>query len=234
LPETAAFGGFGAISRILLWLLNGLHLVTRNYGWAIIGLSLLVSLVLYPLTVQQLTSMKKMQALQPHLARLQEQHAKNPKKLNQEMMGLYKKHQVNPLGGCLPLLLQMPILFALYPLLMQAVDLRGAPFLWIRDLASPDRAWTLPWALPIMGKDVNILPILMLASMLVQQKVAALGITPSAKSQAQQRMMSVVFVIMWFVMFYPLPAGLVLYWLVNTLMMLLAYVWIHRRVPAAT
>ncbi|MBI4354904.1 MAG: membrane protein insertase YidC [Candidatus Omnitrophica bacterium] len=229
LPETVTFGGVGAISRVLLWLLNGLQRVTHNYGLAIIGLSLLVSLLLYPLTAQQLVSMKKMQTLQPHLTRLQQQHAKNPQKLNQEMVALYKKHQVNPLGGCLPLLLQMPILFALYPLLMQSVDLRGAPFLWIRDLASPDRAWTLPWALPFIGKDFNILPLLMLVAMLIQQKVASMGTSPTKEMLAQQRMMSVVFVVMWFFMFYPLPAGLVLYWLINTLMMLAAYLWLYRR-----
>ena len=121
--------------------------------------------------------MQQMKNLQPHMQKLKELHKDNPQKLNKEMMGLYKQYNVNPFGGCLPMLLQIPIFIALYQGLIRSVELKGARFLWIKDLSRPD-ALSLPFSLPVLGNSINILPILMVVMMFLQQKVSQ-GSTPA-------------------------------------------------------
>ena len=162
--------------------------------------------------------MREMQAIQPKVEELRKQYKDNPQKLNKEIMELYKLHKVNPLGGCLPLLLQMPIFFALYQALMRSIHLRGAPFLWIKDLSSPDRLFVLPTALPFIGSEVNLLPVLMTIGMFIQQK-ATMATTSSANME-QQKMMMVIFPILFCFIFYHMPSGLVLYWFINSTFML--------------
>ncbi len=212
------YGAFNFISRLLLQLLAFLYQRVHNWGWAIILLSLIVYILLYPLTLKQMHSMKEMNALKPHMEELRKLYKDNPQKLNKEVMELYRQHKVNPLGGCLPLILQIPIFFALYQALMRSVALKGAKFLWIKDLSEPDRLFLLPTSLPIVGNELNILPIIMAILMLMQQKfsMAATG----GGSAEQEKIMMVVFPLMFGFIFYRMPAGLVLYWLINSTLML--------------
>ena len=131
--------------------------------------------------------MRKMQEIQPKMENLRSEHKDNHQKLNKEMMELYKKHKVNPMGGCLPMLLQMPIFIALYQTLMRSVELKGASFLWIKDLSMPDKAFTLPHALPLLGNAINVLPILMIGAMMLQQK---LSMAKTGAQTDQQKMMA--------------------------------------------
>jgi len=216
------YGTFDFISQLLLQLLEFIFRIFHNWGWTIVVFSLVIYLLLYPLTLKQMRSMKEMQILQPKIEALRVTYKDNPQKLNKEIMELYREHKVNPLGGCLPLLLQMPIFFALYQVLMRSVALRGANFLWIKDLSEPDRLFMLPFSLPILGNEFNILPILMTIGMFVQQKFTMAKATGEAAQQ--QKIMLIVMPLMFGVIFYRMPAGLVLYWFINSTLMLLTQI----------
>lgn len=217
LKAAISYGFFGGISEVLLAGLALFQRIFRNWGVAIILLSALVNLILFPLSRKSYESMKKMQEIQPHMEKLRNEHKDNPHKLNKEMMELYKKYNVNPMGGCLPLFLQIPVFISLYQALMRSLDLRGAGFLWIRDLSMPD-AVRLPFSMPALGNSINILPILMAGAMVFQQKIAAQkGSAASAQAKQQQQMMVLMPVLFLFIM-YNFPSGLVLYWLTNTLL----------------
>ncbi len=213
------YGTFDFIAQLLLQLLGFFYILVHNWGWAIIILSIVVYFTLFPLTLKQMRSMKEMQLLQPKIEVLRKELKDNPQKLNKEIMELYKEHKVNPLSGCLPLLLQMPIFFALYQALIRSVALRGAKFLWIKDLSAPDQLFVLKNTIPFLGNQVNILPILMAVGMFVQQKISMAKATTSEAAQ-QQKIMSIVMPIMFGVIFYQMPSGLVLYWFVNSALML--------------
>ncbi|MBU0547630.1 MAG: membrane protein insertase YidC [Candidatus Omnitrophica bacterium] len=221
------YGTFDFIAQLLLQLLGFFYSLVHNWGWAIIILSLAVYLLLFPLSLKQMRSMKEMQALQPKIEALRKELKDNPQRLNKEIMELYKEHKVNPLGGCLPLLLQMPIFFALYQALIRSVALRGAHFLWIKDLSSPDQLFTFKNSIPILGNQVNILPILMAIGMFVQQKISTIKTTGDAAQQ--QKMMSIIMPVMFGVIFYHMPSGLVLYWFVNSTLMLLYQVRMNKQ-----
>jgi len=212
------YGTFGFISQLLLQLLEILHRLVRNWGFAIVILSIMIYFLLYPLTLKQMRAMKEMQSLQPRIEELRKIYKDNPQKLNKEIMELYRVHKVNPLGGCLPLVLQIPIFFALYQALMRSVALKGARFLWIKDLSRPDSLFILPVSLPMLGNEINLLPILMSIGMFVQQKLSMK--TTSSASSEQQKLMLIIFPLMFGFIFYRMPSGLVLYWLVNSLLML--------------
>jgi len=213
------YGVFDFIAQLLLQLLGFFYSLVHNWGLAIIILSIAVYFLLFPLSLKQMRSMKEMQALQPKIEALRKELKDNPQRLNKEIMELYKEHKVNPLGGCLPLLLQMPIFFALYQALIRSVALRGAHFLWIKDLSSPDQIFTFKNSIPLLGNQVNILPILMAIGMFVQQKISMVKATGEAAQQ--QKMMSIIMPIMFGVIFYQMPSGLVLYWFVNSALMLI-------------
>ncbi|MCG2711162.1 MAG: membrane protein insertase YidC [Candidatus Omnitrophica bacterium] len=205
-------GLFAGLSDLMLLLLRVLHKLCRNYGVAVIGLSLTINILLYPLTFKSLKSMKDMQAIQPLIEKLRSDHKDNPQKLNKEIMELYKKHKVNPAGGCLPMLLQMPIFFSLYGVLMQAIELRGAGFLWIKNLAAPDAFISFPAAIPIIGSSLNILPLVMMGFSFLQQKA-----TNTGHANEQQKVMAMMMPVLLGVIFYNFPAGLVLYFLTNSI-----------------
>ncbi|MFH0762970.1 MAG: membrane protein insertase YidC [Candidatus Omnitrophota bacterium] len=211
------YGFFDFISQILLQLLRFFYGLVHNWGWAIIILSVVVYLALFPLTLKQMRSMKEMQTLQPHIEELRKTYKDNPQKLNKEIMELYKQHKVNPFGGCLPLLLQMPIFFGLYQALMRSVALKGANFLWIKDLSEPDRLFILAKSLPVLGNEINILPIIMAIGMFFQQKMSM--VSAGGSSAEQQRIMMIIFPVMFGFIFYHMPSGLVLYWLINSTLM---------------
>ena len=213
------YGTFNVISQLLLQLLEFLYGQVHNWGWAIILLSLIIYIALYPLSLKQMRSMKEMNALKPHIEELRKLHKDNPQKMNKEIMELYRRHKINPLGGCLPMILQLPIFFALYQALMRSVALKGARFLWIKDLSEPDRLFLLPTSLPILGNEFNILPIVMAVLMLIQQKFSMA--TTGGGSAEQEKMMLVLFPLMFGLIFYRMPSGLVLYWLINSALMIL-------------
>jgi YidC/Oxa1 family membrane protein insertase len=220
------FGTFDFISQLLLQLLDIIFKIGHSWGLAIIILSILIYVALYPLSIKQMRSMKEMQVLQPRIEELRKMYKDNPQKLNVAVMELYKEHKVNPLGGCLPLILQMPIFFALYQALMRSVELKGAHFLWIKDLSEPDKLFHFPFSLPILGGNFNVLPILMMIGMFIQQKLSMTA--SSGASGDQQKLMLIIMPIMFGVIFYNMPSGLVLYWFVNSALMLVNQIKISK------
>ncbi len=190
------------ISRGVLAALVAMHKVIPNFGVVLIIFSILVKIIVYPLTKKSYLSMRQMSTLQPKLQALKEKHAKDPQKLNKATMALYKEEGVNPMGGCLPMLIQMPLLFALFQVFRSTIQLRGEPFmLWITDLSAPDTLFE------IGGFPINILPLLMAISMFIQQKM-----TPTAAGGAQQKNMMYFMNIFFIFIFYKLPSGLNLYY----------------------
>lgn len=195
------------ISIAVLLSLQALHKVIPNYGVVLILFSLMIKIVVYPLTRKSYQSMKRMQQLQPKMAELKEKYAKDPQRLNRETMKLYKEHGVNPLGGCLPTLLQMPLLYALFIVFQSTIELRGAGFVaWITDLSAPDTIAHLPFTLPFYGNNVNVLPIVMGLTMLWQQKMTM----QDPKQKAMVYMMPILFTFL----FNNFPSGLTLYYTV--------------------
>jgi len=217
--ETINYGFFGWIAKALLFMLGLCHSIFRSWGLSIIILSIFLNVLLFPLTLKSFQSMQKMHELHPQMEKLKVQFKDNPQKLNKEIMGLYKKYNINPLGGCLPLLLQMPIFIALYQALTKSIDLRGASFLWIKDLSMPD-AISIPATLPLVGNHINILPLAMVVLMVFQQKVSTkvMGSAVTEEQKQQQKMMLVMMPVMFGFIFYNMPSGMVLYWVINTLL----------------
>ncbi len=217
--ETINYGFFGAISKMLLAVMALLYRLVHNWGLSIIILSIFLNVILYPLTLKSFKSMQKMHELHPQMEKLKIQYKDNPQKLNKEVLELYKKYNINPLGGCLPLLLQMPIFIALYQALTKSIDLRSASFLWIKDLSMPD-AVGIPFTLPLIGNSINILPLAMVVLMVLQQKISTkvMGGAVTAEQKQQQQMMLVIMPVMFGFIFYSMPSGMVLYWVVNTIL----------------
>jgi YidC/Oxa1 family membrane protein insertase len=213
------------LTRFFHWLLQALYSVVPNYGVAIIVLTVLVRLVTAPLTTRQMRSMERMRALAPKLEELKAKFADDRQKQSEEMMRLYRKEGVNPLGGCLPMVLQIPVFIGLFYALRSSIELRHSPFVgWISDLSVPEALFTIPG----LELPVRVLPLLMGASMVVQQKL-----TPMQMDPAQARMMLVLMPVMMTVMFYQFPSGLVLYWMVSNVLAIAHQLWIGRRIRAA-
>ena len=211
------------ISRGVLLLLTALHNYIPNYGVILVLFSILVKIVVYPLTKKSYQSTRKMQVIQPQITALREKYKSDPQKLNKATMELYKESGVNPMGGCLPLLLQMPLLFALFQVFRSTIEFRGAPFiLWITDLSAPD---TL---LEIGGFPLNILPLLMTATMLLQQ-------TMMPAQAGQQKTMMYAMNIMFLFIFYRFPSGLNLYYTLFNVLTILQqkYLTPHDSAPAS-
>jgi YidC/Oxa1 family membrane protein insertase len=199
LEKSIDLGWFGFIAKPLLVVLKFFYRYTHNYGIAIIILTVLIKILFYPLTRKQMESMGQMQKLQPKMKAIREKFKDDKERLNKEVMDLYRTHKINPLGGCWPMLLQIPVFFALYKALLNSIELRHAPFMfWIQDLSEKDPCY--------------ITPIIMGATMFLQQKM-----TPAAGDPNQQKMMMFMPLIFTF-MFLNFPSGLVLYWLVNNVL----------------
>jgi YidC/Oxa1 family membrane protein insertase len=210
------FGKFDFICKLMLGLMQMVHSVVRNYGFSIILLTIGMNIVLFPLTRASFLSMRRMQLVQPQMTTLRAKYKNNPQALNKEMMALYKKHKVNPMGGCLPMVAQMPIFISLYIALSKSTDLLGSGFLWAKDLASPDNI-PLPFHLPILGNSIHLLPLLMVVGMVFQQKISQANMPQADPNMArQQKMMMTLMPVFFGFIFYPMPSGLVLYWLTNT------------------
>ncbi|MEE8620898.1 MAG: membrane protein insertase YidC [Syntrophobacteria bacterium] len=223
LAKAVNFGWFDIIAQPLLVCLKFFNRYLHNYGYAIILLTLLIKLLFWPLTHKSYVSMKAMKKLQPKMQKIREKYKDDKEKMNQEVMQMYRTHKVNPIGGCLPMVLQIPVFFALYRLLYSSIAIRHAPFLlWINDLAAPDR-FPIGVQIPYLGNGLPILTVLMGVSMFAQQKMSPTGGDP--KMEKMMMMMPVVFT----VFFVNFPSGLVLYWLVNNILSVGQQYYINKK-----
>jgi YidC/Oxa1 family membrane protein insertase len=204
------YGWFTVLAKPLFWLLGKLHQALGNWGWAIVALVVLLKIAFYWLNASAYRSMAKMKAVAPRVTELRERYKDKPQQMQQEMMRIYREEKVNPLGGCLPILVQMPFFIALYWVLLSSVEMRNAPWIgWIKDLSAMD-----PW---------YILPLLMTASSLFQ-----VWLNPTPPDPVQAKMMWLMPLVFGF-MFFFFPAGLVLYWLTNNLLSIAQQWWINKR-----
>jgi len=205
------------IKKALLWGL--LHFaIFGNYGIAILILTVIVRVIFWPLTHKSTESMKRMQSLQPQMAAIKAKHKDNPQLIQQKTMALYKENKVNPMGGCLPMFIQIPVFIALFAVLRSAIELRYSGFLWISDLSEPENLFA--GMIPVVG-SLNILPLLMSATMMWQQKLTTGGTAAATpEQQQQQKMMAVMMPIMMLFFFYKMPSGLVLYWTTSQVLMI--------------
>ena len=223
LKDVMDFGMWRWLCYGMVWVLNLFYALIPNYGVAIILLTILVRVLFWPLTHKSTVGMRKMQEIQPLLKEVQAKYKGNPQRLQQETWQLYREHKVNPLSSCLPMLIQIPVFFALFVVLRGAVELRYAPFLWIRDLSQPEALFA-SW-FPFGG--LNILPILMAATMALQS-----ALSPSAGDKSQQRMMMVFMPIMMLVMFYNFASALSLYWTLSQVISIAQTWWIRKKYGA--
>ncbi|MFO7811933.1 MAG: membrane protein insertase YidC [Pelovirga sp.] len=212
--EAIHFGFFHFLAKPLFDVLRFFNSFINNYGFSIILLTICIKLIFWPLTQKSYKSMQGMQKLQPEMKKLKEKHADDKQKLNQEMMSFYRDNKVNPLGGCLPILIQIPVFFSLYKVLLDSIELRHSPFiLWITDLSAKDPYY--------------ITPIVMGATMFLQQKL-----TPTNLDPTQEKVMLMMPIIFTF-LFLNFPAGLVIYWLVNNILTILQQLLIRRQAQKA-
>jgi YidC/Oxa1 family membrane protein insertase len=227
LNKALDFGMFDILAKPCVWLMNKLYSVIPNYGIAIIILTILIKLVLWPLGSKSYKSMSEMKKIQPLMKEIREKYKDDKKKMNEEVMSLYRTYKINPLGGCLPMVVQLPVFFALYRMLYQAIELRHAPFfLWIDDLSAPDRLFRfdiahIPFMEPPYG--IPVLTIIMGATMLLQQKMS-----PPMGDPTQAKMMMFMPLI-FTVIFINFSAGLVLYWLVNNILSISQQYYIQKK-----
>ena len=209
--DYSRFAPLALIGEGLFWILNHLHALLKNWGWAIIGLVVVVKLALYPLSAAQYKSMAKMRLFQPRIQQLKERYGSDQQKFQQAMMELYRKEKINPMGGCLPILVQMPIFLSLYYVLVESVELRQAPwFGWVQDLTAQDPYF--------------ILPVLNIAVMWLTQKL-----TPTPGMDPMQARMMQIMPLVFGVMMAFMPSGLVLYWVTNGALGLLQQWWMGKR-----
>lgn len=212
------------IGNIIGVMLEWIYKVVKNYGLAIILLTIIIKLMLFPLTFKSMASQQKMSSVQPKIKELQEKFKDKPEVLNKETMSLYKKEGINPLGGCLPMLLQMPILIAMYQLLNKMVVLKGAHFLWIKDLSKPDAVVQFPFTIPMANiSTLNVLPLLMVAT-----QVFSSLLMPDAKTNKQAQLMMWMMPLFFFFIFYNVSSGLVLYWTIMNILNLGQQLYMRR------
>ncbi len=184
-------------------------------------MTIVIKIILHPLTRKSFESMRRMSALQPKINEIKNKYKNDQRQMNKETQALYKREKINPMGGCLPMLFQMPIFYALYTLLSGMVELRNESFLWIKDLSIPDTVATIKMQVPVLGyriaeqgfTDINVLPFIMTATTLLQSKL-----TSGNQSGQQGKMMTYLFPLMFFFIFWNMPSGLVLYWTVQNIL----------------
>lgn len=218
------YGMFGFVARPLNWLLNTLHIglaklsTAQSWGLSIICLTVIVRIFIWPLHAKSTHTMKRMSKLQPKMAELKEKYADDPSKLNTEMMGLYRKYGINPLGGCLPMLIQIPIFFGFFKMLDYAVELRNQPFLWVDDLSQPDTVAV--WS----GIPINLLPIVMAGTSALQ-----MAMMPKTGDKMQQRIMMLM-PLMFFFFCYTYASALALYWTTQNIFSI-GQTWLMNKIP---
>ena len=206
----------------IFWCLLKINWLFGNFGVSIILLSFITKMIFLPLTIKSTNSMKRMSLLQPEMAAIKAKYKDKPEKMQKEMMELYKKHKVNPMSGCLPLLIQMPFFIALYSALSTSVDLWQAPFcLWIKDLSSPDTIFTIG---AFGGFNVNLLPILMTVTTYIQQKMSTVDTGASGAQAMMMKIMPLLFIIF----FWTMPSGLTLYWSIQNILQIGHQVYVNK------
>lgn len=226
LDAVVDFGWFHIIAEPCLWLMNRIYDVIPNFGIAIILLTILVKIILWPLGTKSYKSMGEMKKLQPLMAELREKHKNDKKRMNEELMGLYRTYKINPASGCLPMFVQLPVFVALYNMLYQAIELRHAPFFgWIDDLSAPDRLFRFGFEVPFMEAPygIPVLTLVMGATMFLQQKMS-----PPAGDPTQAKVMMFMPVLFTFI-FINFSSGLVLYWLVNNVLSIAQQYYIQKK-----
>jgi len=226
LGKALNFGFFNVIAKPCLWFMNKIHSVIPNYGIAIILLTVFTKIILWPLGNKSYKSMSAMKKLQPLMTEIREKYKGDKQKMNKELMALYRTYKVNPMGGCLPMVLQIPVFFALYRMLYQAIELRHAPFfLWINDLSAPDRLFDFGFSIPFMEPPYGlpVLTIIMGGTMLLQQKMS-----PPPGDPTQAKMMMLMPVVFTFI-FINFSSGLVLYWLVNNVLSISQQYYVQQK-----
>jgi len=216
--KIVAFSNFSIIewiSQAIYYTIPFLHNIFKSWGVAIILVSIFIYGITYPLTMKSMLSMRKMQEVQPKIAALRDRFKNDPQKLNAEMMEIYRREKINPFGGCLPFLIQMPFFMALYQILWRAQYFQGKGFLWIKDLSQPDRLIILPFNLFFIGNEINILPVLTGCIMFLQQKISSKNMVVVDEQQAtQQKMMMYILPFMMTFMFYKFASSWAIYFLV--------------------
>ncbi len=221
------------ISSALVHFIAFLNRFIPNYGIIIILVSVLAKLLFWPLTERSFRSMRRMQEMQPRMEEIRRRYKDDPKGMNTQMMAMYKEQKINPVGGCIPMVVQMPMFFALFSALQSSIQLRNAPFFgWIDNLAGPDVLFTLPMSIPFIGNHFSLLPLLMGGSMMWQSHLTPAAATGGGGggAMAQQQMMMKWFMpIMMMVLFYKMPSGLVIYWIVSTMMSVWQQTHINRK-----
>jgi YidC/Oxa1 family membrane protein insertase len=220
------FGWFGFFSKALLLAMNWLNkALNLPYGWAIIVITIIIKMLFWPLTVASTRSMKRMASLQPQMKALQEKYKDDPVKMNKKMMEFWKEHKVNPMGGCLPMLLQMPVFIGFFYMIQSAIELRGASWLWVKDLSKPDTLFNIPG----VGFPFNPLPLLMGVTMLWQARLTP----PSPGMDPMQQKMMRYMPLLFLFMLYNFSSGLTLYWTVQNLLSILQTKLTRAAGPAA-
>jgi YidC/Oxa1 family membrane protein insertase len=227
--KTRTFLSIPPLENLLKWILMILYRVIPNYGVAIILLTILVKLLMFPLTRKGSESTLRMQTLAPKIKEIQEKYKDTPQKMNAEMAEFYKKEGYNPLSGCLPMLIQMPIFFAMYNLFNNHFDLRGAMFIpgWIPDLSLPESIYNFsPFELPILGwSDIRLLPFIYVGSQLLYGKVTQ---TPDQKGNSQMKLMLYAMPIIFFFVLYDVPSGLLVYWIMSNILTMVQQIVINK------
>lgn len=228
LDALLSYGWLTSISKVLLAFLNAVHRVIPNYGISIIVLTIIIKAILFPLTRKSQVSMFRMQQLQPMINQLKEKYKHDKQRMGKEQMLLFKKHGANPMSGCLPMLLQLPVFFALFRTLQLSFEMRQAPFMfWINDLSRPDTLLLLPFTIPFLGNALNILPLIMTGASFAQMKLTPKAPAADAQAQAQQKMMSFMPIMFAFIL-YHMPSGLTVYWTTSTIFSIIESLIIRR------
>jgi YidC/Oxa1 family membrane protein insertase len=226
LDDAINFGMFDVIAKPCVMIMNFLYGFIPNYGIAIIILTILTKILLWPLGTKSYKSMNEMKKIQPLMTDIREKYKHDKKKMNEETMALYKIYKVNPMGGCLPMIVQIPVFFALYRMLYEAIELRHAPFFgWINDLSAPDRLFSFGFSIPFMEPPygIPVLTVVMGATMFLQQKMS-----PPAGDPTQAKMMMMMPIVFTFI-FINFSSGLVLYWLINNILSISQQYYISKK-----
>jgi len=222
LESAVDFGFFGFLGKIAFWALSHLYKVTNNYGWAIIILTVIIQILVLPLTLKSFKAAAAMKRIQPMIKEIQDKYKDQPQRLQAEMLNVYKSQKVNPLGGCLPMLLQLPIFWAFFTMLRNAYELRNEGWiLWVKDLSAADQF------MQFGSFNLNLLPLIMGIGMFFQQKMTA------ATSDPTQRRIMYIMPIVFTFMFWTFPSGLVLYWLTNSVISMIEQYFVIKKDTAA-
>ncbi len=233
--DVMELGWLRPISVLLLHALNFVaeHVPPYNYGFAIMLLTLIIRIVFWPLTHKGTESMRRMQELSPLMKEISEKYQDDPRKKQEAMMSLYKEHKINPLGGCMPMLVQIPVFIGLFYVLRSAIELRFARFLWIRDLSEPESLIEFGFTIPLLGWDsLNILPIFMAVTMFLQQKLTPMPSQGDPRQQQVQRSMMKFMPVMMLFILYNFASGLALYWSTQNVLMIVQQLIYRKRLAA--